>query len=116
MRRFLQRLRQLLVAAPFHVALSAANPHLSDHHIFQNDLIGSLDAYAVGSTRFRCPNGDFPSTSAVGGGFMGSGIPSGVDFNFFSRTPPPPQLNIGLLLKHHVTAQDIGQTDLGLGN
>ena len=98
-----------------HIALPSGEPHFADQHAVERHAVAAGEGNPLRLvTSGRRPDRYGPAT--VGVAFHGgSGAPRGLDFHRGMRLSPAPQPDLGILLKHHVVADDFGQPDFSRG-
>ena len=98
-----------------HIALPSGEPHFADQHTVERHAVAAGEGNPLRLvTSGRRPDRYDPA--AFGVTFHGgSGAPRGLDFHRGIRLGPAPQPDLGILLKHHVVADDFGQPDFSRG-
>ena len=97
-----------------HVRLPGAEPHLADQYVAERQRLTVAQLDRVGASGLRGGHGGLPAAVAAGGGCHGLRAPRGADGDFLSGSGFAPELRFGLLLEHHVVAEDAGQDDFRL--
>src|SRR5512135_3203920 len=113
MRGFFERLLYTVCPTPFHIALTAAQPHFPDHYIFQRNRITTSDRDRIGTARLRGFYFDNPFARIEPFCAIDIGVPSDLDSDLLGRITPAPELHLAALPKHHVTAEHRRQPNLG---
>lgn len=103
----LHRLRREPLHRHLHIALSRADPHLSDEHIVQGKRLTIGQRDVVRSASLRRAHSHPPLALSIDLGFVGSSIPRCAHLHLFARIGSSPQIAVGLLLQHHVVSKNL---------
>ena len=98
-----------------HIALPAGEPDFADQYVVEYDPLAACDRYLL--RLITAGRGVHPRRpTAVGIASHGAfGTPRGLDPHRGTGIGPAPEAALGILLEHHVAADDLGQFDLGRG-
>lgn len=98
-----------------HIALPAGEPDFADQYVVEHDPIAAYDRHLL--RLITAGRGVHPRRpTAVGIASHGAfGTPRGFDPHRGPGIGPAPEAALGILLEHHVAADDLGQFDLGRG-
>jgi len=97
-----------------HVRLPGAEPHLADQDVAERQRLAVAQLDRIGTSGSRGRHGDLPAAVLADGGGHGLRAPRGADGDFLSGSGLAPELRFGLLLEHHVVAENAGQDDFRL--
>ena len=98
-----------------HIALSSGEPHFADQHAVECHAVAAgernpLRFVTSGRRPDRC------APAAVGIAIHSRlSAPRSLDRHRGMRFGPAPQPDLGILLKHHIVADDLGQSDFSRG-
>ncbi len=95
-----------------HIALARAHPHLAYEDIVEREALAVADGYASGfERRFGSGHLHGPTPLGIAAGKNLGVAPRRLDGHFPVRLGLAPQVDLALLLQHHVAAQHFRQND-----
>jgi hypothetical protein len=97
-----------------HVRLSGAEPHLADQHVAERQPLAVAQFDRVGTSGLRGGHGGPPAAVFADVGRNALRAPRGADRDLLAGRGLAPELRFGLLLEHHVVAENAGQDDFRL--
>ena len=97
-----------------HVRLSGAEPHLADQHVAERQPLAVAQFDRVGTSGLRGGHGGTPAAVFADVGRNALRAPRGADRDLLAGRGLAPELRFGLLLEHHVVAENAGQDDFRL--
>ena len=95
-----------------HIALPGGEPHFADQNVVQFDpaVPGNRDPLRVVASRRSFQHHLPAAVGAAPGGSLNT--PRSSDFHRCMRLGPAPEFGLGILLQHHIVADDLRKCDL----